>query len=591
MLLVKHMIKEKLSLVPSKPGCYLMRDERNIIIYVGKAKNLKNRLTSYFNGTHTGKTAALVSNIVDFEYIITKSEVEALVLELNLIKKYDPKYNIMLKDDKSYPYIELTNDKYPTLKVVRNINTKKQKNRKLFGPFPNSFAARKTVDLLNRVYPLRKCKTLLKKPCLYFHINECLGYCATAIDGKAIDEMVGEITRFLKGDDKILVDKIKSKMNFASEKLQFEKALEYKNELEYIEATLDRQKVNLNDNVDRDIFGYFEDKGFLSIQVFFLRGGKLVERKSDIFELVDDVADDMSEYIIKFYDKHNIVPKEVFVPSLIDAFLISEVINTTLLCPQKGEKRKILEMANENAKNALSEKFELIKRDNSKTIDATNELSSKLNRKISRIELFDNSNLFGSFTVSGMVVFIDGIPRKNLYRKFKISVDKNDDYGAMREVLYRRYLRVLKENSDLPDLIIVDGGKGQISAAKEVIDGFNLDVMIVGLKKDDRHRTNKLLLSDYTEIVIDSSSNLFHFLERMQNEVHNYTISYHRQIRSKGSIESVLDNVEGIGSVRKKELIKKFGSVKKMKEATLLELCEILPLAVSEKLMNFLKDW
>lgn len=583
---------DKLLLLPNSPGCYLMKNKDNIIIYVGKAKNLKNRVNSYFRGKHTGKTAKLVSEIVDFEYIVVGSELESLILEINLIKKYDPKYNILLRDDKSYPYIELTDEDVPRLSVVRNINRKKD-HKHLYGPYPNVTAARNVVNLLNRIYPLRKCTTYNKKPCLYFHINQCLGYCCNSVDKNKINDMKNEIIKFLKGDDTIVTEKIKEEMAHESELLHFEKAKELKDMLDSIGVILTRQKVELKDNIDRDIFGYYVDRGYLSIQVFFIRNSKIVERHSKIVPIIEDEINELTRYIAEFYAKGILKPKEILVPSNLDLELLEQYLEMKVKTSVKGEKLKLINMASENAKIALNEQFDLIHRDEEKTIKANEELQSMLELdKLDRIEIFDNAHLFGTYNVSGMVVFIDGKPSKNNYRKFKISIDKNDDYGTMREVIYRRYFRVLKDNLERPDLIIVDGGIGQINVAREVLSSLNMNIMVVGLKKDDKHSTNKLLAFDpIVELDIDKRSNLFYYLERMQDEVHNFTISYHRQIRSKGSLSSILDNIEGIGEKRKKELLKKYKTITKLKELSIQELEEILPTKVAINLYNFLIEY
>lgn len=586
-------IKKKLSIVPNKPGCYLMKNKDGVIIYVGKAKKLKNRLSSYFRGMHTGKTAKLVSEIVDFNYVVVGSETESLILELNLIKEHDPKYNILLRDDKSYPYIELTNESVPRLLVVRSLSRKKTNNRKLFGPYPNASAARETVNLLNRIYPLRKCNTYEKKPCLYFHINQCLGYCANNVDPQEIKNMSDEIIKFLKGDHSIVTKKITEEMTHESELMHYEKAKELKELLDYITITLNKQKVEINDNIDRDVFGYYVDKGYLSIRVFFIRGGKIIEQHSKIIPLIDAPDEELTRYIANFYGTNVLLPKEILVPDIVDNELLTSFFEISVKKPTKGVKDKIVKMANDNAKQSLEEEIELIKRDEEKTIDANNELMNALKlEKLDRIEIFDNSNLFGSFNVSGMVVFVNGKPYKNGYRKFKISFDKNDDYNTMREVIYRRYFRVLKENQVKPDLIIVDGGLGQINVAREVISSLTLNIPVVGLKKDDNHATNALLAFEpIAEIPIDKKTNLFYYLERIQDEVHNFTINYHKQIRSKGSLESVLDNVEGIGAKRKKELLKKYKTITKMSEASIEELENILPHNVAINFLEFLKNY
>ena len=583
------MLKEKLLLLPNKPGCYLMKDKNGVIIYVGKAKNLKNRVNSYFKSSHTGKTKVLVSNIVDFEYIITNSELEALLLESNLIKEHNPKYNVLLKDDKSYPYIEITDEKVPRLLIVRPSKLRK-KNHKLYGPYPNSTAAKKTIELLNRLYPLRKCKTMGKRECLYYHIGECLGYCCNKIDKQEIDSMVSEITRFLKGEDKIVLDKIDAMMESAISKLNFEKAKELNELKEFVNVTLRKQLIDLNDNIDRDIFGYAVYKGYISIQVLFLRGGKLIERNSSIYPIITDEIEDLTLFISSFYDKNNIKPKEILIPDIIDDALIKDVLNINVIKPVKGKKKELVEMANKNALNTLKEKFELVKANDENALNACCELKDLLGiSSANRIETFDNSHLFGTYTVSGMVVFTLGVPDKNNYRKYKILSDAKDDYHLMKEVIYRRYFRVLMDNLERPDLIIVDGGKAQINAAEEVLNSLNLDIPVCGLIKSEHHKTSSLL---YNERIydIDKTSNLFHMLERLQDEVHNYTISYHKNIRSKGALSSMLDNVPGIGEVRKRELLKKFPSVTKMKEARVSDLEKLLPRDVAKNLYEFLKN-
>ena len=582
------MVLEKLKLVPHKPGCYLMKNKDGIIIYVGKAKDLKNRLNSYFHSSHTGKTARLVSEIADFDYIVVSSETESLILEINLIKKHDPKYNILLRDDKSYPYIELTNEKVPRLLVVRNINKKKNKTR-LFGPYPNVVAARKTVNLLNRIYPLRKCSTYNKRPCLYFHINQCLGYCTHNVNQDKIKKMEKDIIHFLKGNHELVTKKIKEEIEFESSNLRFEKALELKELLDYINITLVKQKVEISDEIDRDIFGFYNDGNYLSVFIFFIRASKIAGHHHQIIPLIDSEGEELTRYIAKFYDRA-LLPKEVLVPSLVDDKLLESYLNVHVKKPMRGVKLKLIKMASENAKKQLEDNLELIIKNDEKAVLANEELKNVLGLdKLDRIELFDNSNLFGSYNVSGMVVFIDGKPAKNEYRKYKISVDKNDDYGTMKEVIYRRYFRVLKDNLPKPDLIIVDGGLGQMHVAKEVIDSLNMDINIAGLKKDDKHATNALLTFD-KEIEIEKRSNLFHYLERMQDEVHNYTINYHKQIRSKGLYASVLDSIEGIGNKRKAELLKKFKTVDNLKKQSLKQLQTILPKNVAINLKNVLDD-
>lgn len=583
------LIKEKLALLTKEPGCYLMLDKNNKVIYVGKAKNLKRRVSSYFNREHTGKTKALVSNIVNFEYIVTESEVESLLLEINLIKKYSPKYNIMLKDNKSYPYIEITNDKYPRLIISRPRKLKNHKGR-LFGPYPNSNAARKTVELLNRIYPFRKCHTMEKKVCLYYQIGQCLGYCENKVSKERINEMISEVTSFLKGNYLTVRKKIENLMKEASDKLNFEAAIEYKEMLEYIDKVLEKQKISLNDNINRDVINYYVKNDYISFQVLHLIDGRINMREKEVFALVDDVKETLSSFVISFYDK-NSVPKEVLVGEDFDTNLLSNALNTKFIIPEKGIKKKLVLMAEENAKIVLDEKFELIKRDEKRTFNANEELGKLLNiDNLSRIEIFDNAHLFGTFSVSGMVVFKNGKPDKKEYRKYKIVSEVKDDYHMMKEVIYRRYFKVLHEKLEKPDLIIVDGGIVQINASKEIINSLYLDIPIVGLKKNDKHKTTALMYND-KEYLIDNTSDLFHYLTRMQDEVHRFTINYHKEIRSRGSLSSILDNVPKIGEKRKKELLKKYKTITALKNLTKEELEEILPSDAASNLISFLKNY
>ena len=581
-------IKEKLRLLTTSPGCYLMKNVDGKIIYVGKAKNLKRRVSSYFNREHTGKTKALVENIVDFEYIVTQTEVESLLLEINLIKKYSPKYNIMLKDNKSYPYIEITSEKHPRLIISRPRNIKGHKG-KLFGPYPNSNAARKTVELLNRIYPFRKCHNMPDKVCLYYHIGQCLGYCANDIDSSKEKEMIDEVTSFLKGNYDDVIKKVKYKMEEASNHLNFEKAMEYKEMLEYIDKVLEKQKISLNDNVNRDVINYYLKNDYISFQVLHLRDGRINKRDGEVFPVIDEISDILSYYVISFYEK-NEIPKEILVSNDFDEELLSNALNTKVVVPVKGIKKKLVDMAYDNAKIVLDEKFELISRDEKRTFDSNNELGKLLGiNDLKRIEIFDNAHLFGTFTVSGMVVFSNGKPDKKEYRKFKITSDHKDDYHLMQEVIYRRYYRVLHDHLQKPDLILVDGGIIQINAAKEILDSLYLDIPVYGLKKNDKH-TITALVSSQKEYGIDKTSDIFHLLTRMSDEVHRFTISYHKDIRSKGALSSILDNVAGIGDKRKKELLKKYKTISKLKELTIEELSDSLPHDVAENLYNYLKE-
>ena len=581
------MIKEKLNLVPHLPGCYLMKNENDTIIYVGKAKDLKNRLNSYFHQSHTGKTARLVSEIRDFEYIVVSSETESLILEINLIKKHDPKYNILLRDDKSYPYIELTNEKVPRLQIIRRPHLKK-KTTNLFGPYPNVNAARKTVNLLNRLYPLRKCKTYNKKPCLYYHIGQCLGYCTYDISEEKIETMKKDIIQFLKGNHDLVTEKIKEEIKIESNQMHYEKALELKELLDYINITLVKQKVEISDEIPRDVFGCYSDGIYLSIFILFIRNSKIVSHHNNIVPLIDR-NEELTRYIARFYN-NKLLPKEILIPESANEKLLEDYLKIKVKTPIKGVKKKLVDMASENAKRVLEEKITMLVQSEEKMEKAHDHLRKILKMDtLNRIELFDNAHLFGTYNVSGMVVYKNGFPAKNEYRKYKISVDKNDDYGTMKEVIYRRYFRVLKDNLQRPDLIIVDGGLGQMNVAKEVLDSLNMNIKIVGLKKDNKHQTSALVTFD-GELQIEKRSDLFHYLEKMQDEVHNFTINYHKQIRSKGVYSSILDTIDGIGEKRKKLLLKKYKSLDNLKRQSLEELKSILPEKVAQNLIKELNE-
>ena len=585
------MFKEKLKTIPHLPGSYQMRNQNGNIIYVGKAKDLYKRINSYFKGTVTGKTAIMVSEVADFTYITTSSEQEAFILELNLIKEYNPKYNILLKDDKSYPYIEYISKPYPRLKVSRYLNIRKKDKKLLFGPYPNAYAARKIVELINRMYPLKKCEGMPKHVCLYYHIGECLGYCEKNVNLDKLKEMEHEILAFLKGNDKILIDKINAKIKAYSDTLNFEMARDLKKELEYISVILDKQKVELHDYINRDVIAAFLDDGLVSVQILFLRSGKIIGGHNDKFYLISDIADELNTYILNFYSKHEI-PKEILVENIMNSEILSELLNTKVYNPIKGKKKNLLDMAKTNAKISLEQELKIIERDEARTVDANAKLKEILGLDVlDRIDAFDNSNLFGSYAVSGMVVFINGKPAKNEYRKYKVSVDKNDDYNTMKEVIYRRYYRALVDNLTMPDLILVDGGENQIRAAKEILDALKLNIKVCGLKKDNHHKTSELIDGDTLEVIdLSKNTDVFHYLTRIQDEVHRFTITYHKTLRDKGTIASLLDNIDGIGKVRKKELIKKYGSIKKMSEASIEELSEIIPENVAINLHKYLKE-
>lgn len=590
--IVNDIIKNKLMILPDQPGCYLMKDRQGTIIYVGKAKVLKNRVRSYFTGSHDGKTLRLVNEIEDFEYIITSSNIEALILEINLIKKHDPKYNIMLKDDKSYPFIKLTAERHPRLITTRNV--KKDKG-KYFGPYPNVQAANETKKLLDRIYPLRKCNVLPDRVCLYYHLGQCLAPCVNEVTEQEYKKMTDDIIKFLNGGYKDIKKELSEKMMAASEELDFERAKEYRDQIAHIEATMEKQKMMMTDLVDRDIFGYSYDKGWMCVQVFFVRQGKLIERDVSTFPIYQEPEEEMLTYLGQFYEKANhFKPKEIYLPDEIQGDIVEELLNVKVIKPQRGQKKELVLLANKNAKNALTEKFALIERDEERTIKAVENLGRQMGIYTPlRIEAFDNSNIQGTNPVSAMIVFIDGKPAKREYRKYKIkSVKGPDDYESMREVVRRRYQRVLKEGLPLPDLLLIDGGKGHLEAVREVLlDELSLDIPVAGLVKDDKHRTSQLLFGNPLEIIpLERNSQEFYLLQRIQDEVHRFAITFHRQLRGKNAFQSLLDDIPGIGEKRRKLLLKTFGSVKKMKEATIEEFVKAgIPANVAEQLLAKLK--
>ena len=585
---MNQLIKDKLSLLPSSPGCYLMKNKDGTIIYVGKAKKLKNRVHSYFVGVHDYKTTKLVSEIEDFEYIVTDSEKEALLLEINLIKDYSPQYNIMFMDNTYYPYIQMTNEEHPRLKIVRNAAIKKAKH---FGPFPDATAARETYKLLNRLYPLRKCNHIPKKPCLYYSLGQCLAPCIQTVEQEEYNHIKKQIIKLLNGDIKEKIDELTQKMQNASQELNFEQAKEYRDLIAHIQYVTAKQHVQFNDHIDRDILGYYVDHGYLSIQLFFMRNGKLLSRDLNLVPISENVQEDLEQFVVTFYSC-NTLPKEILIPQDMDDSVLKQIFDCKILKPQRGNKYSLVQMANENAKESLNKKFALIQKNEAATIGAMKQLGELLNIETPHIiELFDNSNIQGSYAVAGMVCFKDGVPSKKDYRKYKIkTVEGVDDYASMREVIYRRYYRVLIEGLTPPDMILVDGGLGQIHAAKEVIDSLHMNIKICGLAKDEKHSTAMLLDEEGNPIPIHPKSDLFFLLTRMQDEVHRYAISFHKNVRSKSLFSSVLDRVEGIGPKRKKQLLNRFKSVKKMKEASLEELMEILPKKVANDLMKVLRE-
>ncbi len=590
---MNKIIQEKLAILPAQPGCYLMKDKHGTVIYVGKSKALRNRVRSYFTGAHDKKTQRLVQEIADFEYMVTSSEAEALILEMNLIKKYDPKYNVMLKDDKSYPYLKITTERHPRLLITRKV--KKDKG-KYFGPYPNVLAAKETKKLLDRLYPLRKCNNPPGRPCLYYHMNQCLACSETPPSKEEYQAIVQEITSFLQGGYKEIKKTLEKKMYEASEEMNFERAKELRDQIQHIEAVMERQKMTLNDEVDRDIFGYSYDKGWMCVQVFFVRQGKLIERDVSIFPFFDDADEAFLSFIGAFYlHKQHIKPKQILVPIGTNVDLIKELLHVDVHTPFRGRKKDLVELAMKNAKIALEEKFHLIERDEERTILAVEKLGEAMNIETPhRIEAFDNSNIQGTDPVSAMVVFIDGKPSKKDYRKYKIRlVEGPDDYETMREVIRRRYTRVLKENLPLPDLIVVDGGKGQMNAALDVLENeLNLDIPVCGLAKDDRHRTSELLYGNPPQPVpLARNSQEFYLVQRIQDEVHRFAISFHRQLRGKHAFQSELDKIPGVGEKRRKLLFTHFQSIEEIKKASVENITKLgIPKNVAENIIDHLNQ-
>ncbi len=589
----KEEIKNKLSVVPMEPGCYLMKDRNDQVIYVGKAKKLRNRLRSYFTGAHDTKTTRLVAEIRNFEFIVTSDETESLLLELNLIKQYQPRYNILLKDDKSYPFIKITKEKYPRLVVTRRV---KKGTGKYFGPYPNAYSAQETKKLLDRIYPFRKCDKMPDKLCLYYHIGQCLGPCVYDVDLEKYAEMTREISDFLNGEDQTILKNLENRMQQASEDLDFEQAKEYRDLIQHIHNLTRKQKIMSPDKSTRDVFGYSVSKGWMCVQVFFIRQGNMIKRDATMIPLQQTEEEEFYTFIGQFYElNQHLLPKEVHVPKNLDKNIIKSVVDTKIVQPVRGKKKEMVDLANHNAEVSLDNKFELIARDESRTVKAIEELGDRMGIQTPiRIEAFDNSNIQGVDPVSAMVSFVDGKPNKKGYRKYKIkTVEGPDDYKSMREIVRRRYTRVLNEGTPLPDLIIVDGGKGHMSGVIDVLENeLGLDIPVAGLRKNDKHRTSEILYGEQAEVVpLKKNSQAFYLLQRIQDEVHRFAITFHRQTRQKSGLKSVLDTVEGIGAKRKTRLLRTFGSIKKMREAPIEDLKGAgLPQKVAENLQAALEE-
>lgn len=582
---MNKLIQSKLELLPTSPGCYIHKDKNGTIIYVGKAKNLRNRVRSYFRGSHDTKTEALVSEIEDFEFIVTESNIEALLLEINLIKENQPKYNIMLKDDKSYPFIKITNESYPRLIITRQV---KKDGGLYFGPYPDVGAANEIKRLLDRLFPFRKCTNPPEKVCFYYHLGQCKAHTICQVDSQYFKELAQEVAAFLKGQDDQIIEDLRGKMAGAAQATEFEKAAEYRDLIQSIGTLRTKQRVMAKDLQNRDVFGYYVDKGWMCVQVFFVRQGKLIERDVNLFPYYNDPDEDFLTYIGQFYqEKSHLKPNEILIPADIDEEAVRAIADTKVLKPQRGEKKQLVNLAIKNARVSLQQKFDLLEKSIEKTQGAIENLGQLLNIPTPvRIESFDNSNIMGTSPVSAMVVFVNGKPSKKDYRKYKIkTVVGPDDYASMREVIKRRYSRVIRDGLTPPDLIVIDGGQGQVNVAKEVIqDQLGLDIPIAGLQKNDKHQTHELLFGDPLQVVeLSRNSQEFFLLQRIQDEVHRFAITFHRQLRSKNSFSSQLDGIEGLGPKRKQNLMKHFKSLTKIKEASVDQIVEVgVPRAVAE---------
>ena len=581
------LIEEKLKLLPDLPGSYQMLDKYGKIIYVGKAKNLKNRVRSYFHGAHNAKTTKLVSDIADFRYIITESELEAYVLEINLIKQYEPKYNIALTDDKTYPYIALTNERHPRLIVTRD--QRKKNKARYFGPYPNVSAARQTVDLLNRIYPLRKCYKIPDKTCLYYHMHQCLAPC---INKEVIDytDYKNKIASFLNGDASDVLKILKSKMNTASDNMDYEMAIEYRDMVNSVNETILKQKISINDLTSRDYIGIYNDNDDISINIIITRLGNIVGNHQTIISLNDASEDPVADYIIQYYEL-NSKPKEICGLG-INLEEIKDVLNIDIIEPKTGKKKELLDMALKNAKFNLENKRNIYKNQVLKKIETIEKLGELLNINTPyRIEAFDNSNLFGEYPVSAMVTYINGKAAPKEFRKYHIKTVKGpNDYESMKEVVYRRYFRLLMEDSNMPDLIVMDGGEIQVHACLDVIHSLNLDIPVLGIQKDDHHKATILFFEERL-IEIDKNDPIYLLLADISQRVHDFAISFFRSEKAKGFFSSYLDNIKGLGKKRKEALIKHFITIDNLKNASIDEIKKCgIPEEVAGKIITILNE-
>lgn len=565
-----------------------MKNLNSQIIYVGKAKNLKNRVRSYFKSSHEGKTAKLVSEIADFDYIVTASDKEAFLLEITLIKKYQPYYNIKLKKGIGYPYIKITNEKDPRMQIVSNV---RRDGGYYFGPYPNVYAAEETLHFLEKVYPLRRCNGYQGRPCLYYHMGQCLGACFKEVPKEEYDQQIAKIKSFLRGNVAKVKKSLQAKMQQASEAMEFERAAEIRDQIHYIEVTVEKQRIISNDRTPRDLFNFYLDKGWLSIQIFFIRQSRLMKREKRLFPIASDVADEFSSFILQFYNnKNKVLPSEILVPEGLDNQIISEILGVPVRTPKRGEKRDLMNLARENAQITLEEKFRLLELDESKTVGAMKEITDALGiPEGHRIEAFDHSHIQGADLVSAMVVFTDGKPDKKMYRKFKLNtVDHADEAASTREVIRRRYVRLLKEHQSLPDLILMDGGDVQLNAARDVlVNELSLHIPVAGMVKNDKHKTADLIFGDQDQRVqLDPKSQGFYLVQRIQDEVHRFAITFHRQMHAKNSLSSQLDSINGVGPKTRNKLLREFGSLNKIRDA---KIEEIEALGISAKVAKTIK--
>ncbi|WP_412936836.1 excinuclease ABC subunit UvrC [Lactiplantibacillus plantarum] len=567
-------IEHKLSLLPDLPGCYLMKNLNSQIIYVGKAKNLKNRVRSYFKSSHTGKTARLVSEIADFEFIVTSTDKEAFLLEITLIQKHQPYFNIKLKKGTGYPYIKITNERDPQILIVSDV---RKDGGYYFGPYPNVYAAQETVNFIQKVYPLRRCHGFQNRPCLYYHMGQCLGACFKTVPVAEYDAQIKRIKSFLNGHVETVKKQLTKRMDQAAADLEFERAAELRDQLNYIEMTVEKQKIISNDNTPRDLFNFYLDKGWLSIQVFFIRQARLMKREKRLFPVVSTAPEEMTSFILQFYNrKNNVLPREVLVPNGLDKQVLSDILGIPVRTPQRGQKKDLLDMAQKNARIVLEEKFRLLELDERKTTGAMQEITDALGIPAGhKIEAFDHSHIQGADLVSAMVVFTDGQPNKKLYRKYKLrTVDHADEAASTREVIRRRYTRLLKEHAALPDLILMDGGEIQLEAAKDVLENeLGIATPVAAMVKNDHHKTADLLASAGDQhLHLDPKSQGFYLLQRIQDEVHRFAITFHRQVHTKHSLSSRLDEIPGVGPKTRNKLLRKFGSMSKIAGASLEEI-------------------